>query len=69
MIRNSLGIVFWETGRLLICSKNKRDPNIDPCGTPYVIGSNFNLKSYIDTNCFLFCKYECNSVLATPPMP
>ena len=65
---NSLGIVFRETGRSLINSKNKSGPNIDPCDTPYVTGSNFVLKLFIDTNCFLFYKYECNSLLV-PRMP
>ena len=43
-----------------------RGPNIDPCGTPYVTRSNVDWKLFVVTNCYLFCKYECNSLLATP---
>ena len=54
--------------RLIDINKTKRGPNIDPFGSPYITDSKFDLNLFIDTSCFLFCKYECNGLLVTQRM-
>ena len=49
--------------------KNRREPKIDPCGTPHWITLRFQSTLFIDTYCSLFVRYERNQFKATPQSP
>ena len=53
---------FEHSGKSLMKIRNKRGPNVDPCGTPYAIFSSDDTTLLVTTCCFLFCKYEKNSL-------
>ena len=55
--------------RSLIYNKNSKGPRIDPCGTPQVICSLFDVTELLVTNCSLCFSQLSNQSNAIPPIP
>merc|ERR1712240_323425 len=50
--------VLIERGKSFIKILKRRGPRMEPCGTPYLIGSNVDLLDFIHTDCVLLDRYD-----------
>ena len=48
--------VLIQRGKSLMKILNSSGPRMEPCGTPYLIGSNVDLLDFMQTDCVLLDK-------------
>ena len=51
------------------CKVKKRGPNVDPWGTPHLIGINSEEEPDIKTNCCRLDKYDLKQLWGKPQIP
>ena len=50
-------------------NRHSNGAKTEPCGTPQVTKLNSDVSFPIETNCFLFARYEENQLYASPLTP
>ena len=66
---NSLHSLLRPFAKLLTHIKNKRDPRMDPCGTPVRISTQDKHWPFKTTLCFLLVKKSFNILISSPHIP